>query len=220
MQLSEILKKVDHTLLSPTATENDIYTLCDEALYYSVASVCIPPCHVERAANYLHGRLPVCTVIGFPEGYNTTKTKLFEAQNAIKNGATELDMVVNIGDIKCAHFERVFDEIKCLREETSGLILKVIIETCLLTTEEKIKMCEIVSLAGADFIKTSTGFSSGGATLDDIILLYKYCTPNLLIKAAGGIKTIEDAEKFIVNGAARLGTSKIVKAAKNAGYII
>ncbi len=215
MDIKKILSIVDHTLLSQTATEKEILALCDDALKYKTASVCIPPSYVKFAAKYLGGRIPVCTVIGFPNGYNTTEVKCFETENAINNGADEIDMVINIGHLKDKKYGEILEEIKCIKKACGDKILKVIIETCLLSTEEKIRMCEIVSESGADYIKTSTGFSSAGATFQDIEIFAKYVSPNVKIKAAGGISSIEDAEKFISLGASRLGTSKIVKIVKN-----
>lgn len=207
----EILSKVDHTMLAQTTTWEQIITLCEEALTYKVASVCIPPSYVKRASEYLDGRLSVCTVIGFPNGYNTTATKVFEAKEAIAAGATEIDMVINIGDVRQGHFEDVRAELKAMREACSGVILKVIVETCLLSDEEKIKMCHLVTEAHADFIKTSTGFSTGGATLEDVALFKRNIGPDIRVKAAGGISTLEDAKAFVAAGASRLGTSRIIK---------
>lgn len=207
----EILKTVDHTHLDPLSTWEQIQTLCQEGLLYHVASVCIPPLYVDRAARFLEGQLPVCTVIGFPNGYNTLQTKLSEAREAIANGAKEIDAVISLGNVKSGHFDAVRDEIRTMREVCEGMILKVIIETCFLTTQEKIRMCEIVTQEQADFIKTSTGFGTGGATLEDIILFGNHIGPNVRIKAAGGIATMEDARVFLDAGASRLGTSRIVK---------
>ncbi|MBR2579348.1 MAG: deoxyribose-phosphate aldolase [Clostridia bacterium] len=215
MNLQEILSKVDHTLLSQTATFDDIKAICDDGIKYSVASVCIPPCYVARAKNHVGSRLKICTVIGFPNGYNDTETKKFETKSALNSGADEIDMVINIGALKDKKYDYVLKEISEIKELCGEKILKVIIETCLLTEEEKIKMCDIVSNSGADFIKTSTGFAASGATFDDIKLFNEYVSPNVKIKAAGGIKTLEDAEKFINLGASRLGTSRIVKIVKN-----
>ena len=205
-----ILSKVDHTLLSQSATWREIAELCDDAYRYETASVCIPPSYVEQAKNYLGGHIAVCTVIGFPNGYQTTATKCFETADAIRDGADEIDMVINVGMVKAGKYDQVLDEIKRIKEICEGRILKVIIETCLLTEEEKIKMCQIVSESGADYIKTSTGFSSGGATPEDIELFAKHVTGGVKIKAAGGIKSFEDAERFISLGADRLGTSRLV----------
>lgn len=215
MNLQEILSKVDHTLLSQTATFDDIKKVCDDAVKYGVASVCIPPCYVSSAKEYVDNKTKICTVIGFPNGYNDAETKKFETKSALSSGADEIDMVINIGALKDKKYDYVLKEISEIKRLCGEKILKVIIETCLLTEEEKIKMCEIVSNSGADFIKTSTGFSASGATFDDIKLFKKYVSPNVKIKAAGGIKTLEDAEKFINLGASRLGTSRIVKIVKN-----
>ena len=214
MEWKEILGKCDHTLLRPDAVWEEVRQLCDDGLAYGVASVCISPCHVSAAAAYLAGRLPVCTVIGFPSGAATTSVKCFEAAEAIGDGADELDMVANIGWIKAGKYREVREEIGEVKRICAKHILKVIIETCLLTEEEKIEMCRVVSDSGADFIKTSTGFSSGGATFEDIRLIKANVEPHLRIKAAGGIATLEDAETFLTLGADRLGTSRIVKLAK------
>lgn len=216
MDTEYILSKADHTLLSQTAAEAEIKALCDDALRFKTASVCIPPSYVKYAAQYLNGRIPVCTVIGFPNGYSTTASKVFEAADAVKNGADEIDMVINIGMLKDKKYDLISDEINQIKSACGGKTLKVIIETCLLTEEEKIKMCEIVSKSNADYIKTSTGFSSAGATREDISLFKKYVTPPTRIKAAGGISSMEDAEEFLRLGADRLGTSRIVKLAKAA----
>ncbi len=214
MNVSYILSKVDHTLLSQSATWDEIRAVCDDGLKYGTASVCIPPSYVKDAADYLGGRLPVCTVIGFPNGYNTTACKCFEASDAVENGADEIDMVINIGWVKDGLYDNVLEEINAVKAACHGRLLKVIIETCLLTEEEKIRMCEIVSASDADFIKTSTGFSKGGATFDDIKLFAANVTDGTRIKAAGGISGLEDAEKFLALGADRLGTSRVVKAVK------
>ena len=214
MDLKDILEKCDHTLLRPDAAWEEVRQLCDDGLRYGVASVCISPCHVSAAAAYLGGRLPVCTVIGFPSGTATTSVKCFEAAEAIGDGADELDMVANIGWIKEGKLRAVREEIGEVKRICAKHILKVIIETCLLTEEEKLEMCRVVSDSGADFIKTSTGFSAGGATFEDIRLLKANVEPHLRIKAAGGIATLEDAEAFLTLGADRLGTSRIVKLAK------
>jgi deoxyribose-phosphate aldolase len=214
MKLTEILEKCDHTLLAQTATEEEIIALCDDALKYNTASVCIPPCYVKTAANYLKGRIAVCTVVGFPNGNSTKNSKCFETREAVSNGADEIDMVINIGFLRDGKLELVLDEIKAVRNECKGKVLKVIIETCLLTDWEKKEMCRIVSESGADYIKTSTGFSKDGATVEDIKLFSENIENGLKIKAAGGIKSIEDAERFISLGASRLGTSRIVKLAK------
>lgn len=211
METSYILSKVDHTLLSVNAGESDIKKICDEAVKYKTASVCIPPCYVQKAKEYLNDKVKVCTVIGFPNGNSTTAAKCFEAAEAVENGADEIDMVINIGKLKDREYSYISDEINRVKKACSGRILKVIIETCLLTEEEKIKMCEIVSCSGADYIKTSTGFSTGGATKEDIKLFKKHIKNGKKIKAAGGISTLKDAEDFIDLGADRLGTSRIVK---------
>lgn len=210
MDLSSILKVVDHTLLSQTATWEDIKRTCDEGIRYGVASVCIPPYYVKEAKKYVNNKLPICTVIGFPNGYSTTESKMFECRDAISNGADELDMVVNIGLIKSKKFHEVENEINKIKNVCGKKVLKVIIETCLLTEEEKIMMCKVVTNSGADFIKTSTGFSKSGATVNDIELFSKYIGGHVKIKAAGGIKTLRDAEQFISLGADRLGTSRII----------
>ena len=207
----KILAKVDHTLLRTTSTLEEIRALCEAALQAGTASVCIPPCYVNDAAQFLKGHLPVCTVIGFPNGYSTAATKVFEAKEAIRQGASEIDMVVNLCDVKNGNFDRVYLELLAMREACEGVILKVIIETCQLKEEEKIKMCELVSKAKADFIKTSTGFSTGGATVEDVALLRKYSAPEVKVKAAGGIKDFSDAKAMIEAGADRLGTSRLVK---------
>lgn len=217
MDIKEILSKCDHTLLSQAATWEDIKVVIDDGIKYGTASVCIPPSFVRRASGYADGKVKICTVIGFPNGYSTTKTKLFETRDAITAGADEIDMVINVGQVKSGSYDAVLDEIKILKAACGSKVLKVIIETCLLTDEEKIKMCEVVSASGADFIKTSTGFSSGGATFRDIELFAKHVSGGVKIKAAGGISSLEDAERFIELGAERLGTSRIVKIAKNQG---
>ena len=215
MDIKDILSKVDHTVLSVNATESDIISLCDDAKKYKVASVCIAPSFVKLASEYLKGEIPVCTVIGFPNGYNTTETKCFETKCAVEQGADEIDMVINIGDLKAKKYDKILEEINCIKKACDSRILKVIIETCLLTDDEKIKMCEIVSNSDADFIKTSTGFSTSGATFNDIKLFKNHITNGKKIKAAGGISSIDDAERFVSLGADRLGTSKIVKIVKN-----
>jgi deoxyribose-phosphate aldolase len=214
MELKEILSKCDHTLLSQTATWEQIKAVCDDGMKYGTASVCIPASYVERAKKYVGDKLAICTVIGFPNGYDTTAAKCFMAYDAVKNGADEVDMVINIGWVKDKMYDKVLDEIKAIKTACCGKLLKVIIETCLLTEEEKIRMCRVVSESGAEYIKTSTGFSTGGATKEDVALMKKYCAPELKIKAAGGISSIEDARDFINLGASRLGTSRIVKLAK------
>ena len=219
MDNKEILSRVDHTLLAQGAVWEQIKALCDDGLKYGVASVCIPPSFVKQAAQYLGGRLAVCTVIGFPNGYSTTESKCFEAKDAVNNGADEIDMVINIGWLKAGEYDKILDEINRVKAACSGRLLKVIIETCLLTDEEKIKMCEIVSRSDADYIKTSTGFSTGGATKHDIELFSRNVTGGLKIKAAGGISSLEDAEEFLNLGASRLGTSRIVKIIKQSENI-
>ena len=214
MNKTEIFSRVDHTLLAQTATWPEIKVICDDAIAYGTASVCIPPSFVKEASEYVQGNIAICTVIGFPNGYNTTAVKAFETQDAINNGADEIDMVINIGDLKAGKTDKLLEEIKTLKQICGDRILKVIIETCLLTDEEKITMCKIVTEAGADYIKTSTGFSKGGATFADIELFSKNIGPNVKMKAAGGISSMEDAEKFVELGAERLGTSRIVKIAK------
>ena len=222
MNVNEMLKHVDHTLLTQTATWEEIKQICDDAVKYETASVCIPPSYVKQANEYMQGKIPVCTVIGFPNGYMTTKTKEFETKDAIANGASEIDMVINIGWLKDKKYDLVEEEIRTLKAACGEKILKVIIETCLLTEEEKIKACEIVTNAGAEFIKTSTGFSTAGATFDDVALMKEHVGENVKIKAAGGISSFDDAEKFISLGASRLGTSRLIKIMKNtdngAGY--
>ena len=202
-------------MLSQTATWDDIQTVIDDGIKYGTASVCIPPCYVKFAKEYVKNKLSICTVIGFPNGYSTTETKVFETADAVKNGADEIDTVINIGMLKDGLYDELLKEIKAIRAVCEGLILKVIIETCLLTDREKIKMCEIVCASGADYIKTSTGFSKGGATAEDVALLFDNVKGGTRVKAAGGISSLKDAEKFIELGADRLGTSRIVKIAKN-----
>ncbi len=217
MELKEILAKVDHTFLKQTATWEDIKRTCDEGMEFKTASVCIPASFVKEAKEYVGNNLKICTVTGFPNGYTTKEAKCFESADAVKNGADEIDTVINIGDLKSKNYDKIRDELKAIKESINGRILKVIIETCLLTDDEKKKMCEIVTLSGADFIKTSTGFSTGGATRDDIILFSKYVGENVKIKAAGGISSLDDAIDFINLGASRLGTSRIVSIVKNQG---
>ncbi len=214
MDIREIVSKCDHTQLSVTATWEDIKLLIDDGIRYGTASVCIPPCYVADAKKYAGGKLPICTVIGFPNGYNAKEVKVFETAQAVKDGADEIDMVINIGDLKARRFDKIEDEIKAIKAACGGRILKVIIETCLLTDEEKIEMCRIVTAAKADFIKTSTGFSKAGATREDVALFKKYVGKDVKIKAAGGISSIKDAEDFVALGASRLGTSRIVKIVK------
>lgn len=215
MDNKNIFEKVDHTLLGITATWDDIKTICDDAMHYQTASVCIPPSYVKQAKEYMGDKMAVCTVIGFPNGYNTTATKIFETKDAIDNGADEIDMVINLGWVKDKRYDLIEQEIKSLKDVCKDKILKVIIETCVLTEEEKIMMCKVVTDAGADYIKTSTGFSSAGATFDDIALFAKNIGKDVKMKAAGGISSFDDAKKFIELGASRLGTSRIVKLAKN-----
>ena len=214
MDRNKILSAVDHTLLTQNATWEDIKQILDDGIKYNVASACIPASYVKKAIEYVGDKLPICTVIGFPNGYSTTAVKIFETEDAIKNGADEIDMVININDVKNENFDAILEEIKDIHKACNGKILKVIIETCLLTEEEKIKMCEIVTKSGAEYIKTSTGFSTGGATFNDIALMKKYVGKGVKIKAAGGISSLEDAEKFMELGANRLGTSRIVKIIK------
>ncbi len=214
MELSEILSKCDHTLLSQTATWEEIRALCDDGMAYHTASVCIPASYVAQAKAYVGEKLPICTVIGFPNGYATTKAKCFMAADAVENGADEIDMVINLGWVKDRKYDAVRDEIAAVKRACGGKLLKVIIETCLLTDEEKIALCQAVTESGADYIKTSTGFSKAGATFHDVELFAKHIGHNVKIKAAGGISSLDDAEKFIQLGASRLGTSRIVKIAK------
>ena len=211
----KLLGMVDHTLLLQTATWKEIKALCDDAIQYGTASVCIPPCYVKLAKEYVGERMKICTVIGFPNGNVTTAVKVFETEDALSNGADEIDMVINIGMLKAGNDAYVLDEIKQIKAACGAHILKVIIETCLLTEEEKIKMCDLVTASGADYIKTSTGFSTAGATFSDIELFAKHVGPGVKIKAAGGISSLEDAEKFVELGASRLGTSRIVKCMKH-----
>lgn len=214
MDVKEILKHVDHTLLKQTATWEDIKQICDDAIAYGTASVCIPPSYVKQAKEYVKDKMAVCTVIGFPNGYNTTAVKEFEAKDALANGADEIDMVINIGWVKQGRFDLIENEIRTLRAACGKKILKVIIETCLLTDDEKIAMCKAVTSSGADYIKTSTGFSKAGATFEDVELFAKHVGPNVKIKASGGISSLDDAERFIKLGAERLGTSRIIKLVK------
>ena len=217
MRIGEILRHVDHTLLSQTATWEEIRKLCDEAIEYQTASVCIPPSYVQRAKEYVGSRMAVCTVIGFPNGYHTTAVKAAETADAVKNGADEVDMVINLGWVKDGLYDLAEEEIRAVKKAADGRNLKVIIETCFLTEEEKIRLCGTVTRAGADYIKTSTGFGGAGATFDDIRLFAEHVGSGVKIKAAGGISTLEDAERFLELGADRLGTSRIVKLAKQAG---
>ena len=214
MDIKEILEKCDHTLLRVDCTSEEIRNLCDQGIKYNCASVCIPPCHVAGAKRYVGDRLKICTVIGFPNGYSTTAAKCFEAQDAVKNGASEIDMVINIGWVKDGLYDQVLEEIKAVKAACDGRLLKVIIETCLLTDAEKIEMCRVVSESGADYIKPSTGFGGGGATREDVALFKAHVDPHVKIKAAGGIANLDDARDFIALGADRLGTSRIVKAVK------
>lgn len=214
MDISNILGAVDHTLLSQTATWEEIKSICDDGIKYKTASVCIPPSFVKQAKEYVGDKLKICTVIGFPNGYNTTAVKCFETEEAVSLGADEIDMVINLGWLKDKKFDLVLEEIKSVKAACNGKLLKVIIETCLLSREEKIKMCEIVLSSGADYIKTSTGFSTGGATVEDIKLFKEFSSQSLKIKAAGGISSLEDADEFLKLGANRLGTSQIVKLVK------
>ena len=214
MEIKDILSKVDHTLLRVDATWGEIKSLIDDAVKYGCASVCIPPSYVKAAREYADGKIKICTVIGFPNGYSSTASKCFEADDAVKNGADEIDMVINVTMVKNGLFDEVFSEIRAVKTACAGKLLKVIIETCLLTEEEKIRLCRVVSESGADYIKTSTGFAGGGATPEDVALMAANITGGLKIKAAGGIKTIADAEEFIRLGAERLGTSRIVSIVK------
>ena len=210
MNHQDILKYVDHTILTPTATWEQVKTVCDEGLRYGTASVCIPPRYVTRAADYVGNQLKICTVIGFPNGYSTPEVKVFETEDAIRNGADEIDMVINLGLAKAGDWEGVLEEIKAVKASCKGRILKVIVEACQLTQEEKIAMCRVVSMSGADFIKTSTGFSTGGATVEDIKLFKEHITPGIRIKAAGGIRTFEQAQAMLEAGADRIGASALV----------
>ena len=213
MELKDILSRCDHTLLRVDSTEQEIKTLCDQGIRYNCASVCIPPCYVKMAKDYVDGQLRICTVIGFPNGYNTPAVKAFEAAEAIRDGADEIDMVINVGLVKDGKWDAVAADIAAVREASRGTLLKVIIETCLLTEAEKVRLCRIVSESGAEYIKTSTGFSTGGATREDVKLMRENCDPAVKVKAAGGIKSLTDAEDMIALGADRLGTSRIVKLA-------
>lgn len=218
MEIKDILAKVDHTVLGQTSTWGEIKALCDDGMKYETASVCIPPSYVKQASEYIksvNGKLKVCTVIGFPNGYNTTAVKCFETEQAVAEGADEIDMVINLGWVKDGLYDAILDEIKKIKAACHGKLLKVIIETCLLTDEEKIKLCKVVSESGAEYIKTSTGFSTSGATFADVALMVKNVDEGVLVKAAGGISSIADAEEFIKLGASRLGTSRIVKIVKN-----
>ena len=214
MELKDILAKCDHTLLTQTATWAEIKGVCDDGMKYHTASVCIPASYVKQAKEYVGDKLPICTVIGFPNGYDTTASKCFQATDAVNNGASEIDMVINIGWVKDGLYDRVLDEIRAVKAHCQGKLLKVIIETCLLTDAEKVEMCRVVSESGADYIKTSTGFGGGGATREDVALFKANVAPHVKIKAAGGIANLDDARDFIALGADRLGTSRIVKAVK------
>ena len=214
MERKDILSRVDHTLLSQSATWEEIRAVCDDGMKYGCASVCIPASYVRQAADYVDGKIAVCTVIGFPNGYDTTAAKCFQAADAVKNGASEIDMVINIGWVKDGLYDKVLEEIKAVKESWGGKLLKVIIETCMLTDAEKIEMCRVVSGSGAEYIKTSTGFGGGGATREDVALFKAHVAPHVKIKAAGGIADLNDAKDFIALGADRLGTSRIVKAVK------
>lgn len=214
MDIQKILSACDHTLLLQPATWEEIKGICDDAEKYRTASICIPPCYVKRAKEYVGDEVKICTVIGFPNGNMTTASKVFETEDALQNGADEIDMVINIGMLKAKEYDYVLEEIKAVKSACKEHILKVIIETCLLTDEEKIKMCELVTESGADYIKTSTGFSTGGATFDDVALFAAHVGPKVKIKAAGGISSLEDAERFMELGASRLGTSRVVKIVK------
>ena len=215
MDVKKILAMCDHTLLGQTATWEEIRAICDDGMKYNCASVCIPAAYVKQAAEYVAGKLPICTVIGFPNGYATTAAKCFMAADAVENGASEIDMVINLGWVKDRKWDELLAEIRAIKAACGGKLLKVIIETCFLTDEEKVKMCEIVTASGAEYIKTSTGFGGGGATREDVALFAANIGPNVKIKAAGGIASLQDAEDFIALGASRLGTSRIVKAVKN-----
>ena len=215
MNKQEILSKVDHTLLKQTATWEQIKVICEEGAENGTASVCIPPCYVKQAKDFVEGKVAICTVIGFPNGNMTTATKVFETEDAVKNGADEIDMVINVGDLKAGNYDKILEEIRAIKAACDGRILKVIIETCLLTDEEKIKMCDIVSASGADYIKTSTGFSTGGATFADVKLMREHVAAHVKVKAAGGISSVADAEEFIALGAERLGTSRLIPLLKN-----
>lgn len=221
MNTAEILKHVDHTLLKPIATWEDIQKICDESIEYNTASICIPSCYISRINEKYGDKVNICTVVGFPLGYSTTEAKVLEAKQAIENGANEIDMVINISDVKNGDYDKVTAEIKALKEAVGDKILKVIIETCYLTEEEKIAMCKSVTDAGADYIKTSTGFGTGGATIEDIKLFKQHIGPNVKIKAAGGVKTVEDLEMFITEGCKRIGTSSainLIKGKEAQGY--
>lgn len=215
MNISEILARCDHTLLLQTATWEEIRAICDDGMKYQTASVCIPPCYVKQAKEYVGDRLAICTVIGFPNGDSTTAVKCFETAEALREGADEIDMVIHVGDLKAGNDEKILEEIRAIKAVCGDKILKVIIETCLLTEDEKLRMCRIVTESGADYIKTSTGFSTGGATREDVALMHANVGEHVKVKAAGGIASLQDAEDFINLGADRLGTSRVVKIIKN-----
>ncbi len=210
VDVERIVKSVDHTLLKVNASWPQIRALCDEAIRFGTASVCIPPAYAAKAVEYMDGRIPVCVVIGFPNGYSTTASKVFEAEDAVRNGVSEVDMVINVGWVKSGFYDLVLEEIRAIKKAVGDKVLKVIIETCLLTEEEKARMCEIVTQSGADYIKTSTGFSTGGATLEDVKLMRRLCGAGVKVKAAGGIHTLEEAQAFLDAGADRLGTSSVI----------
>ena len=216
MDVKAILRAVDHTLLAPAARWEEIRALCEDAVRYGTASVCIPASYVARASAFLEGRLPVCTVIGFPNGYDTTASKVFQAKDAIGNGAEEIDMVVNLGWVKDGLYDEVLDELRAVKEACGSHVLKVIVEACLLTQAEKLRLCDLITRSGADFIKTSTGFSTGGATFEDVALFRAHVGPQVRVKAAGGISTLADAARFLELGADRLGTSRVVRRVKEA----
>lgn len=217
MDIREILRHVDHTLLKPEATWDQIKTLCDEAMEFDCASVCIPPCYVKQAAEYVQGNLKICTVIGFPHGNSTAAAKMLETKDAVENGASEIDMVVNVGFVKDRRWKEIGDEIAGVKAACLGRTLKVILETCLLTDMEKVRLCQICTKAGADYVKTSTGFSTGGATREDVKLLRESCPPEMKVKASGGIRTLEDAEDYLTLGADRLGASALIGEARKRG---
>lgn len=216
-QIQRIISSCDHTYLKVDATWEQIREICDDAVRYGTASICIPPAYAKQAVDYLEGKVPVCVVIGFPNGYSTTESKVFEAKDAIRNGVSEVDMVINVGWVKDGLYDKVLNEISLVKEAVGDHVLKVIIETCLLTDEEKIRMCQVVTESGADFIKTSTGFSTGGATFEDVKLMKEHVGPNVRVKASGGISSLEDAQKFLDLGASRLGTSRIIRIVKQMG---
>ena len=219
MDIKDILARCDHTLLRTDCTAAEIRALCDDAIRFGCASVCIPPAHVAGAKRYVNGQMKICTVIGFPNGYATTAAKCFETADAVKNGAAEIDMVIPLGAVKAGDFDAVLADIRAVRAACDGQVLKVIVETCLLTEEEKVRLCDVVSASGADYIKTSTGFAGGGATAEDVALFAAHVAPHLKIKAAGGIASLADAERFLARGADRLGTSRIVKLVKEGNLL-